>query len=85
MAGNTRHSRISHPAAALAVCLVEADPRNPDAWIKLARIVRRAENVEEAEKVLFKARAWHPKNALVAFNLACYASVKRISLTRIKT
>ena len=29
-----------YPAAALAVCLVEADPRNPDAWIKLARIVR---------------------------------------------
>ena len=62
-------------AAALAVCLVKADPGNPDTWIKLARIVRRAENVEEAEKVLFKARAWHPKNALIAFKLACYASV----------
>jgi Flp pilus assembly protein TadD len=59
---------------AAASCLVKADPGNPDTWIKLAHIVRRAENVEQAEKVLFKARAWHPKNALIAFNLACYAS-----------
>ena len=61
-------------AAAVAGYLVKADPQNPDIWIKLAYLVRRAENVEQAERVLFKARAWHPKNALIAFNLACYAS-----------
>jgi hypothetical protein len=62
-------------AAVVAGHLVKAEPANPDAWINLAYLVRRAENVEEAETVLFKARNWHPKNALIAFNLACYASV----------
>ena len=64
-----------HLAAAVAGCLVKADPRNPDTWMKLAHLVRLAENVEQAEAVLLKARAWHPRNALIAFNLACYASV----------
>ena len=41
----------------------------------MADLVRRAENVEQAETVLLKARDCHPKNALIAFNLACYASV----------
>jgi tetratricopeptide (TPR) repeat protein len=62
-------------AAAVAGHLVKAEPENPGAWINLAYLVRRAVNVEEAETVLFKARDWHPKNALIAFNLACYASV----------
>jgi tetratricopeptide (TPR) repeat protein len=62
-------------AAAVAGHIVKAEPENPRAWINLAYLVRRAENVEEAETVLLKARDWHPKNALIAFNLACYASV----------
>ena len=62
-------------AAAVAGHLVKADPKNPGTWINLAHLVRRAENVEQAERVLLKARAWHPKDALIAFNLACYASV----------
>ena len=61
-------------AAAVAGHLVKADPENPGTWINLAHLVRRAENVQQAETVLFKARDWHPKNALIAFNLACYAS-----------
>jgi tetratricopeptide (TPR) repeat protein len=64
-----------YPAAAVAGHLVKANPQNPGTWINLADLVRRAENVEQAETVLLKARDWHPKNALIAFNLACYASV----------
>ena len=62
-------------AAAVATHLVKADPGNPAAWINLAYAVRRAENVGAAEEILLKARALHPKSALIAFNLACYASV----------
>jgi Flp pilus assembly protein TadD len=62
-------------AAAVARHLVKVDPENPGAWINLAYSVRRAENIEQAEAVLLKARALHPKDASIAFNLSCYASV----------
>jgi Flp pilus assembly protein TadD len=62
-------------AAAVAKHLVKTDPGNPAAWINLAYAVRRAENIQAAEAILLKARALHPKSAVVAFNLACYASV----------
>jgi Flp pilus assembly protein TadD len=61
-------------AAAVASHLVKADPENPAAWINLAYSVRRAETIERAEAILLKG-ALHPKSALIAFNLACYASV----------
>jgi tetratricopeptide (TPR) repeat protein len=64
-----------HLAAAVASHLVKADPENPAAWINLAYAVRRDENIEAAEAILLKACAWHPQSALIAFNLACYASV----------
>lgn len=64
-----------HMAAAVARHLVKADPENPTAWINLAYSVRRAENIERAEAILLKGRDLHPKSALIAFNLACYASV----------
>jgi hypothetical protein len=50
-------------AAVIAGHLVKADPENPSAWINLANLVRRAENIEQAEKCLIKARDWHPRNA----------------------
>ena len=34
-----------------------------------------AESVEKAEAILLRAQAIHPKVAMIAFNLACYASV----------
>lgn len=37
--------------------------------------VRRAESVEKAEAILLRACEVHPKDAIIAFNLACYASV----------
>ena len=47
----------------------------PGWWISLAYALRRAESVEKAETILLRAQAIHPKVAMIAFNLACYASV----------
>jgi nitric oxide synthase oxygenase domain/subunit len=33
------------------------------------------ESIEKAEKILLRARELHHDNALIEFNLACYASV----------
>jgi Flp pilus assembly protein TadD len=41
----------------------------------LTYATRRAENIEEAENILLRARELHHDNALIEFNLACYASV----------
>jgi len=62
-------------AAAVASHLVRVEPENVAWWINLAYSVRRAESVEKAEAILLRAREVHPKNALIAFKLACYASV----------
>ncbi len=43
-------------------------------WINLAYF-RRVEDVEKAEAILLRAQSIHPKVAMIAFNLACYASV----------
>ena len=62
-------------AAAVASSLVKVEPENEAWWINLAYSVRRSEGVEQAEAILLRARAIHPKVAMIAFNLACYASV----------
>jgi Flp pilus assembly protein TadD len=62
-------------AAAIASHLVRVDPNNEAWWINLAYSVRRIEGVEKAEDILLRAQAIHPKVAIIAFNLACYASV----------
>ena len=62
-------------AAAVAGHLVKVDPENEAWWINLAYSVRRSESVEKAEAILLRAQAIHPKVAMIAFNLACYASV----------
>ena len=43
--------------------------------MSLAHAVRRTESIEKAEAILLRAQAIHPKVAVIAFNLACYASV----------
>jgi Flp pilus assembly protein TadD len=63
-------------AVAIAADLVKAEPKNPTTWILLAHAVRNAGNVELEEKVLFKARAWHPTDPLIFLRLACCASVR---------
>ena len=62
-------------AAAVASHLVKVDPETAGWWISLGYALRRSESVEKAEAILLKAQAIHPKVAMIAFNLACYASV----------
>jgi Flp pilus assembly protein TadD len=62
-------------AAAVASHLVKVEPENEAWWINLAYSVRRSEGVEKAEAILLRVQAIHPKFAMIAFNLACYASV----------
>ena len=62
-------------AAAVASHLVKVEPENEAGWINLAYSVRRIEGVKTAEAILLRAQAIHPKVAMIAFNLACYASV----------
>jgi tetratricopeptide (TPR) repeat protein len=62
-------------AAAVASHLVKVDPENADWWISLAYAIRRTDCVENAEAILLRAKAIHPNVAMIAFNLACYASV----------
>jgi Flp pilus assembly protein TadD len=62
-------------AAAVASHLVKVDPETAVWWISLAYAVRRTESVEKAEAILLRAQAIHPKDAMIAFTLACYASV----------
>jgi Flp pilus assembly protein TadD len=62
-------------AAAVASHLVKVEPENEAWWISFAYSIRRSESLEKAEAILLRARAIHPKVAMIAFNLACYASV----------
>jgi lipopolysaccharide biosynthesis regulator YciM len=62
-------------AAAIASHLVKVEPENEGWWISLAYSIRRSEGLEKAEVILMRAQAIHPKVAMIAFNLACYASV----------
>jgi Flp pilus assembly protein TadD len=62
-------------AAAVASHLVKVDPETAGWWISLAYALRRTESVEKAEAILLRAQAIHPQVAMIAFNLACYASV----------
>jgi Flp pilus assembly protein TadD len=62
-------------AAAVASHLVKVEPENEAWWVNLAYSVRRSEGIEQAEATLLRARAIHPKVAMIAFNLACYTSV----------
>ena len=62
-------------ATAVASHLVKVEPEEAGWWINLAYATRRYESIEKAETILLRARDLHHDNALVEFNLACYASV----------
>ena len=62
-------------AAAIASHLVKVEPENAGWWLSLAYSVRRIESVQMAEAILLWAQAIHPRVAMIAFNLGCYASV----------
>jgi Flp pilus assembly protein TadD len=62
-------------AAAVANHLVKVDPEDSGWWINVAYAKRRCEGIESAETILLQARKLHHNNAMIEFNLACYASV----------
>jgi hypothetical protein len=63
-------------AAAVASHLVKVEPEKMRLGESVsAYSIRRSESVEKAEAILLRAQAIHPKVAMIAFNLACYASV----------
>ena len=62
-------------AAAVASHLVKVDSGTAGWWTNLAYALRRTESVKKAEAILLRVQAIHPKVAMIAFNLACYASV----------
>lgn len=62
-------------AAQLARHLVTVQPEDPSWWINLAYSVRRSDSIESAEAILLQALKPHPDEAMLYFNLACYACV----------
>jgi Flp pilus assembly protein TadD len=61
--------------AEVARHLVDIEPENAAWWINLAYATRRAESIDQAQALLLQGRKLHPDNAIVAFNLSCYACV----------
>lgn len=59
----------------LAEGLARRSPESSQWWISWAYAVRRAESVEAAREILTEARKLHPTEAIIVYNLACYASV----------
>jgi len=66
---------VAFIVSVVASHLIKVEPENADWWINLAYATRRCESIEQAEAVLLRAREMHHDNALIEFNLACYASV----------
>lgn len=60
-------------AGATAGLMVKIFPGNPDWWAKWAYATRRCQSVETARSILLDAEKQHPKDAMIQFNLACYA------------
>jgi Flp pilus assembly protein TadD len=54
--------------------LVNADADEPQYWVNLAYVVRRAKSLAEAEPILREACQLFPTVELIWFNLACYAA-----------
>jgi tetratricopeptide (TPR) repeat protein len=64
------------PALEVAELLMQKAPDRPAAWLHRAYAMRRAKkgSLEKAWDVLFPAAALFPKEALIPYNLACYAT-----------
>ena len=61
--------------AEVARHLVDIEPENAAWWVNLAYATRRAESIHKAQALLLQARKLHHDNAIIAFNLSCYACV----------
>ena len=62
-------------ARVLAESLAKRSPENSYWWILWAFSLRREKSVEAARAVLLDAASIHPYEALIPYNLACYACV----------
>lgn len=51
-------------------------PNEPSGWIMWAYATRRADSLEQAEKILTEGRTLHPNDPTMAFNLGCYACLR---------
>ena len=68
------HEQKNWPAVRdLASDLVKRKPEEASAWVTWAYATRRANSLVAAQKILRKAEEWHPADATIQFNLACYA------------
>ena len=54
--------------------LVKQEPDEPQYWVSLAFATRRAESIGAAEQILIEASRRFPHEAVIWFNLACYAA-----------
>lgn len=59
--------------ARLAAAVVKRTPEDAGVWITWAYATRRAISLSEAEKILLAAEVQHPAEAMIQFNLGCYA------------
>lgn len=57
----------------LARLVVMRAPEEAAAWVTWAYATRRADSLEEAERILLNAEIQHPGEATIQFNLGCYA------------
>lgn len=58
---------------ALARELVAQEPDEPGWWVSLAFATRRVDSLEQARTILLEAERRHPQEAIIQFNLGCYA------------
>ena len=67
----------------VAAFLVSILPEDSQHWIWLGYAARRCDSINEAERILLDAIAHHPGEAILHFNLACYAAqTVRVPLAR---
>ena len=61
-------------AAEIAGTLTQLEPKQPGAWISLAYATRRKTGggIPQARAILIQAQRIFPKEAIIAYNLACY-------------
>ena len=57
----------------IAAALVEQQPDEPGWWVSFAFAPRRTMSIEEAREILLAAERAHPQEAIIHFNLGCYA------------
>jgi Tfp pilus assembly protein PilF len=69
------HERQDWPRLlVLARELVARQPEEPGWWVSLAFATRRVESLQQAQMVLLEAVRRHANEAVIHFNLGCYAA-----------